>query len=360
MNLVRLLPLTGVTALALLFVTGCDGSKKDPTPPPVTNQAALPKPPVRQGDADLLSTLPSAGPLTAEGRAWEELVKSLQPPEVPPEWQTTPPSEAALAEFQRKQGALAGEAADKMRDFHTKYPTNEHAAEARDMERQLLGVSAQIGNTNAQRRLLEMDEARLKDPSLPEDERLQIKVQALERSITERKDTNMAANLVALETGVRALQKEFPKRTEIPGLLLGVAEGWIDNAQPDKARKLAQEIAEAKPDAEILEAAQAILKKLDRIGKPLEIKFKAIDGREVDVQAMKGKVVLVDFWATWCGPCVAELPKVKALYEKLHPKGFEIVGISFDQEKPALEKMVASEKMAWPQFFDESGGKGNK
>src|SRR5256714_11288190 len=88
------------------------------------------------------------------------------------------------------------------------------------------------------------------------------------------------------------------------------------------------------------------------VGKPLVMKFKAVDGQEVDLSKLQGKVVLIDFWATWCGPCRAELPNVKAAYEKLHPKGFEIVGISFDRNKKDLQSFVAKEKMAWPQYSD--------
>jgi thiol-disulfide isomerase/thioredoxin len=94
---------------------------------------------------------------------------------------------------------------------------------------------------------------------------------------------------------------------------------------------------------------------MEAVGKPVAIQYTALDGRPVDVTNMKGKVVLIDFWATWCGPCVGELPHVKEAYDKNHPNGFEIVGVSLDQEKGTLTEFIAGHKMEWPQYFDGQG-----
>ena len=91
------------------------------------------------------------------------------------------------------------------------------------------------------------------------------------------------------------------------------------------------------------------------IGKPLTLKFNAADGSPVDLTKMHGKVVLVDFWATWCGPCMKEVPNVVAAYAKYHSKGFEIVGISLDQKKDVMLKVTAEKGMTWPQYFDGKG-----
>ena len=86
--------------------------------------------------------------------------------------------------------------------------------------------------------------------------------------------------------------------------------------------------------------------------KPLDLKFTSVDGRPVDLASFRGKVVLIDFWATWCGPCREEMPNVVAAYAKLHGQGFEILGISLDEDKDKLVAFTQANQMPWPQYFD--------
>jgi len=250
--------------------------------------------------------------------------------------------------FRESQGKLAGEAADKAKDFYTRFPKHEKADDARKKEYELTAFAAQLGNTNRLARLDVLQKERLADPKLSEEERFELRAQMVQMAAMRKQSEGEPAMLAEFEKGVRELQKDFPKREEVYGMLLEVAS----NSEGDKARQVAQEIIDSPAPNGAKDDARKLLKKMEAVGKPLPIKFTAVDGRKGDLTQMAGKVVLVDFWATWCGPCVAELPNVKAAYDKLHAKGFEIVGISFDKEKDRLEKFVAEKKMAWPQYFD--------
>jgi len=84
-----------------------------------------------------------------------------------------------------------------------------------------------------------------------------------------------------------------------------------------------------------------------------------VAGNALSVAGCKGKVLLIDFWATWCGPCRQELPNVIAIYQKFHGQGFEVIGVSLDDDKNALNKFTQQMGMPWPQYFDGQGW-GNK
>ena len=89
--------------------------------------------------------------------------------------------------------------------------------------------------------------------------------------------------------------------------------------------------------------------------KPLDLKFTAVDGTPVDLSKMRGKVVLIDFWATWCPPCRTVSPDILMAYKKYHKQGFEVIGISVDSSKEDLLKYVKKEGLVWPQYFDDKG-----
>lgn len=150
----------------------------------------------------------------------------------------------------------------------------------------------------------------------------------------------------------RALIKDYPEHANGYQFIMMATESYERAGAPDKARGLAEELAAGPGPEKFRRWAEGFLTRLNAQGKPVTLRFTALDGRKVDLAEMRGKVVLVDFWATQCAPCVAELPRVKAAFERFHPQGLEIIGISCDTDKKRLEDYVQKCGIPWAQYFD--------
>lgn len=295
--------------------------------------------------------------------AWAQVEKLQGALHERPEWQGREPKPEELSAFQNKIRTAALELAKSARAFASRFPTNEFAGDARFFAILALCRAVAAGDAASEAEVKQFVAATLADMSIPEDDRIGVLLGAGNLPVMKKlgmKELIPAPGEYATEheeatkASAREVIKQFPKSGKGYTLLLAIAE----RAKGEEQKRLAQELLE-------MDGASAAVKAMARhvltgtkpfqIGQPLDIRFTALDGREVDLAALKGRVVLVDFWATDCGPCVAETPTIKSVYEKLHAKGFEIVGISLDDKESTLRRFIREKGLAWPQHFDGKG-----
>lgn len=161
-----------------------------------------------------------------------------------------------------------------------------------------------------------------------------------------------AKSLEPLRALLDDLTQRIPQTPRLHGLEGQYVEALLRYDEVAAEALLAQ-LAQSENEA-VAAQAKGVLKLRSLRKTPLELKFTAIDGREVDLSKLRGKVVLVDFWATWCEPCIAEMPNVKRVYDKYHAQGFEVIGITLDKASD-IERVnaeIVRLGMPWPQFID--------
>ncbi len=191
---------------------------------------------------------------------------------------------------------------------------------------------------------------------------------------------NGYVRLELVDEGIKTFEKlikDYPDARYVQPSLLELGLAYDKLSKHDKADEIYNKLIEhpkygsktyAKQAKQILELERSERKgKLatpegvstgpnsNLIGKPApDFKVKDLKGKELSLEKYRGKVILLDFWATWCGPCIAELPNVKRTYEKHKDQKFEIIGISLDRSKTKLDTFIKKENLNWIHYWDHN------
>ena len=129
------------------------------------------------------------------------------------------------------------------------------------------------------------------------------------------------------------------------------AAGVLERVQPLLEKSKDEQLAAYAPKL------TGAVKRLRLPGNPIVLTGTTADGSEFEWSEYKGKVVLVDFWASWCGPCIRELPNVEKNYEAYHDKGFEVVGINMDRTRGAMERFLSQRNVTWTHLVSFEKGR---
>lgn len=146
--------------------------------------------------------------------------------------------------------------------------------------------------------------------------------------------------------------KDFPNSPDTAEALLQLAIAEEFAGQEDKAKQWYGRIVSEFPDALAAKKAKGAMTRLESVGKPIQLAGQGHSGGTVDLAKMRGRVVLVHYWATWCEPCVQDLGKIKELFAKYGKDGFMPVGICLDTNKTEADRFLASNRLPWPQIYE--------
>lgn len=147
---------------------------------------------------------------------------------------------------------------------------------------------------------------------------------------------------------------DYPTTADAAEAMLQLAISQEFMGQEDDAKKWYVRIVKEFPDSAAAKKAAGAQTRLDSVGKPITLVGQSPAGSPVDLAKFKGKVVLIQYWATWCGPAKADMATLKELWNK-HGRSFTIIGVSLDNSVKDLNAYLGENPLPWPQIYEEGG-----
>ena len=277
------------------------------------------------------------------GRTAEVILKDINAVEMPDVSAVDRDDPIAVATYIGQKRRAQTKLADLVGELHKAAPDNPRLPK---LMAQRWSILKEAGKGEAVKDEVAKILAESKEPKLKAEAAFHMAV----RSVVGHDKVDETGKLKAIESFIK-LAPNDPR-----GARLLYAIGSETN-DPKTERALYQRIVKEYAESDSASIAEAALKRLDFVGKPFELEFNdAIKGTVVSIKRLKGKVVVIDFWATWCGPCVEGLPDLKKLYHDYHGRGVEFIGVSFDDPKEdggldQLKQFVTANEVPWPQYY---------
>jgi thiol-disulfide isomerase/thioredoxin len=204
---------------------------------------------------------------------------------------------------------------------------------------------------------------------VPAEVREQFELRRLSDTISEvnaAERKKQPADWTVVTRAVLAYAAKYPANPQLVSIVRSTMYRYEGQHRPAESLAAWQPFVDV-ANAPLAEMAREKVRAFSAIMGEIDLQFVAVDGREVDLKKLRGKAVLLEFWATWCSPCLAEMPNIKRVYAAYHDQGFEIIGVSCDVaplpgDKPQKAGMAktaeqvlefkAQHGMPWPDYYD--------
>lgn len=154
---------------------------------------------------------------------------------------------------------------------------------------------------------------------------------------------------------LEAFSRDYPKSDSAPDAMLQLAIAHEFTGQESDAAKWYAKVVSDFSDSPIAAKATGAKRRLESVGRSIQLHGKTHDGRSVDLDAYRGKAVLIHYWATWCEPCKEDLKVIKALQARYASKGFTAIGVNLDSEQRLLADYLRDNSLPWPQLYEQGG-----